>query len=263
MSEPETIADVLGRAIERDTAPSLGEEQIRHMVSRFLAWKLPESFSPDGGIAFERFRRGGNGHPFRNEPVGTNLFSATEATGMVRHMLEGLPATDADGDTDEPRTAASLPGLISRIEISAIGLLDTLAEFDGIDRRWLAIGRTQIEQGFMALDRAMVPILPAPPDEGAEEETIESGWVIEDGASPVSAPTYFAGSASGPIFTPNHDLAMRFARRADAESFALMSQGSLDGVRICEHQWEAATAARPSSAALSGAQPRSGDSVRT
>ncbi len=26
------------------------EDQIKHMTDRFLGWKLPETFSPDGGI---------------------------------------------------------------------------------------------------------------------------------------------------------------------------------------------------------------------
>lgn len=67
------------------------EAQIKHMVDRFLAWKLPKTFSPDGGISFERIAGADGPHPFTNEPSGTNLLCATEATEMVRHMLEGLP----------------------------------------------------------------------------------------------------------------------------------------------------------------------------
>lgn len=33
--------------------------------------------------------------------------------------------------------------------------LDELENMPGIDRRWLAIGRTHIEQGFMAVNRAI------------------------------------------------------------------------------------------------------------
>lgn len=29
------------------------EEQIKHMVSRFLGWKLPKNFNPDAGISFK------------------------------------------------------------------------------------------------------------------------------------------------------------------------------------------------------------------
>lgn len=40
-------------------------------------------------------------------------------------------------------------------EEAVLRLLDGLAEFPGIDRRWLAVGRTHIEQGFMAANRAV------------------------------------------------------------------------------------------------------------
>ena len=60
-------------------------EQIEHMVNRFLSWKLPQPFRPDNGISYA-----GKSHPNHPDPTGTNLFSATEAEAMVRHMVEGL-----------------------------------------------------------------------------------------------------------------------------------------------------------------------------
>lgn len=66
------------------------EDQIKHMVNRFLMWKLPESFRPDGGITFDQTFNAPSG-PMKREPVGTNLLSATQADAMVRHMLEGMP----------------------------------------------------------------------------------------------------------------------------------------------------------------------------
>ena len=57
------------------------EDQIKHMVDRFLMWRLPETISPSGGITVDKSCR----------PIGTNLLSATEADAMVRHMLEGMP----------------------------------------------------------------------------------------------------------------------------------------------------------------------------
>jgi len=65
------------------------DKQIKHMVDRFLMWKLPENFSPDNGISFKRIENP-HGAPFPG-PVGTNLFSAAEADAMVRYMLEGMP----------------------------------------------------------------------------------------------------------------------------------------------------------------------------
>ncbi len=71
------------------------EAQIKHMVDRFLAWRLPENFSPDGGISFQSvYNENSPWGPSKHEPVGTNLFSADQATEMVRHMLEGMPAAD-------------------------------------------------------------------------------------------------------------------------------------------------------------------------
>ena len=64
----------------------LTDEQIKYMRDRFLGWKLPENFSPDGGISFTK-------KPYNhvNEPYGTNVFDAQQADQMIRYMLEGLP----------------------------------------------------------------------------------------------------------------------------------------------------------------------------
>jgi hypothetical protein len=68
------------------------EEQIKHMRDRFLFWKLPADFRPDCGIHFDAdAAKLLNPRNSRYEPMGTNLFDATQADGMVRFMLEGLP----------------------------------------------------------------------------------------------------------------------------------------------------------------------------
>lgn len=71
---------------------ALTPEQIKHMVDRFLGWRLPEGFHPDGGVSFERVGNAGTVHEYRRQPMGTNLLDATQAEAMVRYMLEGLPA---------------------------------------------------------------------------------------------------------------------------------------------------------------------------
>jgi hypothetical protein len=68
------------------------EDQIKHMVDRFLGWKLPENFNPDDGISFKRTFNDHLPTPSKHEPSGTNLFDATQADAMVRYMIEGLPA---------------------------------------------------------------------------------------------------------------------------------------------------------------------------
>jgi len=64
----------------------LTEDQIKHMVSRFLGWSLPEDFRPDGGIIFSHTS---GGHT--NKPTGTNLFDGGQAQAMVLHMAAGMP----------------------------------------------------------------------------------------------------------------------------------------------------------------------------
>ena len=65
------------------------DDQIKRMVLRFLQWRLPADFAPDGGISFKATFNEHTAHPMRHEPVGTNLFNAVQAEAMVRHMLEG------------------------------------------------------------------------------------------------------------------------------------------------------------------------------
>lgn len=72
------------------------DEQIKYMVSRFLGWKLPESFRPDAGINFNphfnvEYNATLGKPPQRHEPSGTNLLDATQAEAMVRFMVEGMP----------------------------------------------------------------------------------------------------------------------------------------------------------------------------
>lgn len=71
------------------------EAQIKHMVDRFLSWKLPETFRPDNGISFEATGNTGTPHEYKRTPSGTNLLDWTQAEAMVRHMVEGLPSTGA------------------------------------------------------------------------------------------------------------------------------------------------------------------------
>jgi hypothetical protein len=71
------------------------DDQIKHMVDRFLIWKLPENFSPDAGISFKKTFNEHTAYPMKHEPMGTNLFDAQQATEMVRYMIEGMPPTSS------------------------------------------------------------------------------------------------------------------------------------------------------------------------
>lgn len=66
------------------------DDQIKHMVDRFLNWKLPENFSPDAGISFKPTFNEHTDHPMRHEPSGTNLLNFKQADAMVRNMLQGI-----------------------------------------------------------------------------------------------------------------------------------------------------------------------------
>ena len=68
--------------------PSGVEALIKHMVKRFLSWRLPSNFDPDNGISYTR----PNYAPELDAtPTGTNLFNTTQAEAMVRHMLVCAP----------------------------------------------------------------------------------------------------------------------------------------------------------------------------
>lgn len=67
------------------------DEQIKHLVERFLAWPLPDDFAPDGGIVFQQQAMHINGQTITRKPVGTNLLNYSQAEAMVHHMLEDLP----------------------------------------------------------------------------------------------------------------------------------------------------------------------------
>lgn len=68
------------------------DEQIKHMTDRFLGWKLPENFRPDGGVTFIPSYNNGTLEGGKHEPAGTNLLTATQAEEMIRHITEGLPS---------------------------------------------------------------------------------------------------------------------------------------------------------------------------
>lgn len=70
------------------------DEQIKHMVDRFLRWELPKDFHPDNGITFDPIASKGTPYEFIRKPVGTNLFTATQAAAMVRDMCVDIPASE-------------------------------------------------------------------------------------------------------------------------------------------------------------------------
>ena len=87
-----TLDAVRERLASLSKPAPMSDEQIKYMVDRFLGWRLPENFNPDGGISFKpTFNEGFSFGPMKNEPTGTNLFDVTQAEAMIRYLVDGLP----------------------------------------------------------------------------------------------------------------------------------------------------------------------------
>jgi hypothetical protein len=73
-------------------APTIAE-----MVNRFLGWKLPKDFAPDGGISFTP-----SPHPL-GWPIGTHLLTADQARAMFEYCLAAstIQPTDAQEFRDK------------------------------------------------------------------------------------------------------------------------------------------------------------------
>lgn len=56
------------------------------------------------------------------------------------------------------------------VEENVLRVLDELRDRSDVDQRWLSIGRTQIEQGFMAVNRSvMQPQRVSLPEDGGDD----------------------------------------------------------------------------------------------
>ena len=66
--------------------------------------------------------------------------------------LNGLPVA---GYQPQSERAVGMVNCNKRLEERLLRQMDRMAGDQQFDQRWLAIARTQIEQGFMALNRAI------------------------------------------------------------------------------------------------------------
>lgn len=64
----------------------------------------------------------------------------------------GLPVAGYQAQSQEK---VDVVNTNKQAEETILRILDDLANRHGINQRWLAIGRTHIEQGFMAVNRAV------------------------------------------------------------------------------------------------------------
>lgn len=65
------------------------ESMAKKMARRFLCWKLPRDFSPDGFVKFDRSRTSYS-DPY-GWPVGTNLLTEEQAVEMFECCMIDLP----------------------------------------------------------------------------------------------------------------------------------------------------------------------------
>lgn len=85
--------------------------------------------------------------------------------------IEPLPVA---GYTPQPKSTIELVNDNKALEEQTLRRLEQLGESHGADGRWLAIGRTHIEQAFMAINRSLFKPerVKLPEDLGAEPEKI-------------------------------------------------------------------------------------------
>jgi hypothetical protein len=66
--------------------------------------------------------------------------------------IQGLPV---EGYRPQTQVAVDLVNENKKLEESVLRVIDHYAKAEDIDKRWLAIAQTHIEQGFMAMNRAV------------------------------------------------------------------------------------------------------------
>lgn len=73
-------------------------------------------------------------------------------SGELPRKVEGLPVAGYRAQ-DEARVAQV--NAMKAVEEELLRILDVMKADGAIDQRWLALGRTHVEQGFMAVNRAV------------------------------------------------------------------------------------------------------------
>jgi hypothetical protein len=117
------------------------EDQIKHMVNRFLGWKLPENFSPDAGISFKATYNENTPYPAKHEPIGTNLFDYSQAEAMMRYIADGIavskdtggpafPCSNEQFTSGNSQSGDAAPG-ITYLDYAAIAAMQGMMARDG------------------------------------------------------------------------------------------------------------------------------------
>lgn len=148
--------------------------------------------------------------------------------------IKGLPVAGHRAQSPE---AVETVNAVKEIEEHVLRLLEEIAECRvlAVDKRWLATGRTDIEKGFMSVNRSIFkPERVSIPAE--DDPIVETAWVLEREDSDPAAPLYLAPWTGGEMWSKDHNQALRYAREIDASRQAIAMGVK---VRVCFHEWEA------------------------
>lgn len=154
-------------------------------------------------------------------------------SGEFPKAISGLPVA---GYRPQSEQAVGTVNAFKEIEEQVLRLLDELkADADlEADQRWLAAGRTQIEVGFMMVNRSVFK--PARVDVPDPARPAKAGWLLERADTSPAQPLYYSPAAGAHCvhWSVDHRKALRLLRRSDAVALA-----DALGVecRIAEHQW--------------------------
>jgi len=145
----------------------MNKAQIKHMVDRFLAWRLPDNFNPDNGITAVR----PNYAPEVSwEPTGTNLLDAMQAEAMVRHMADEIPESH-----NEFAWLIEAPGQ-NYLGIRKIGHSHDFYWTDDHTKALRFHSQEQADAAMMAV-RQLAPYLWAFAANLGEARPVEHGWI--------------------------------------------------------------------------------------
>jgi hypothetical protein len=91
--------------------------------------------------------------PGRSTDFEKRLSAATSKPSDIAEKI--APKFKLAGYTDQSKNNIELVNNNKQIEEMVLQICDALLEVSAVDKRWLSIARTHIEQGFMALNRSI------------------------------------------------------------------------------------------------------------
>lgn len=160
------------------------EALIAHMTNRFLGWRLPDSFGPDGGIAFAP-----NPHP-ACWPTGTNLLTYEQAKAMFEYALDGAALAGRQEVLQRP--LANFDGVIPN---AMLGYLRRCSS-GGMPKNHIDIVQANVDEaerlGYfkLAIAEAMLSASPPQPASAAREPlTDEQITAIKEDAQAIFCDT--------------------------------------------------------------------------